>query len=288
MSKHLPDDREVSAPSNEIDAEDLSLKKLSEAYAGLLGTTDSDIEEESEEEEVVFSDVVAPGRTALPSEQRNDDDAECGNGGSHARIAPSLQRKETEETGEPEGEIGDAAADPHCEITPRSLLEAMLFVGNPEGGPLSARKIASRLRGVSPKEVSQLADELNATYAVEGCPYAITSTAEGYRLVLREEFAGLRDKFYGRVRQARLSQSAVDVLALVAYQQPLTREQVDHLRGKSSSAILSQLVRRKLLRIERPDEKPRVPRYFTTDRFLQLFGLETLQDLPQHQEMESE
>ena len=80
----------------------------------------------------------------------------------------------------------------------------------------------------------------------------------------------MRNRFYGRIREARLSQAAIDVLALVAYQQPITGEKLGRLRGKPSSHMLAHLVRRGLLRIERPDPKRRISHYRTTDRFLKL------------------
>jgi len=73
-------------------------------------------------------------------------------------------------------------------------------------------------------------------------------------------------------------------LALVAYHEPLTRDEVGRLRNTPSGAVLSQLVRRQLLRQERSEAAPRVVRYRTTQRFLDLFGLESLADLPQSQD----
>jgi segregation and condensation protein B len=70
------------------------------------------------------------------------------------------------------------------------------------------------------------------------------------------------------------------VLAVVAYNEPLTTDEVNRLRGTASGAILSQLVRRELLRVDRPDEQPRTPRYSTTERFLKLFGVKSLAELP--------
>ena len=96
----------------------------------------------------------------------------------------------------------------------------------------------------------------------------------------------MRDRFHGRIREARLSQAAIDVLAVVAYQQPLTAEQIGRLRGKPCSHVLSQLVHRGLLRIERKPGKRRTVQYFTTDRFLDLFGLQTLADLPRSEELD--
>ena len=177
---------------------------------------------------------------------------------------------------------GDAAFESvqQCDITPRSILEAMLFVGHPNNVPLTSQRVASMMRGVRPQEVDELVVELNDHYQRQGCPYTIESVGAGYRMVLREEFGSLRNHFYGRVKAAKLSQAAIDVLAIVAYKQPMTRQQVDQLRGKPSGGLLSQLVRRELLRIERTETKPRLTHFRTTDRFLQLFGMESLEDLP--------
>ncbi|OHB68768.1 MAG: hypothetical protein A2V70_01890 [Planctomycetes bacterium RBG_13_63_9] len=162
----------------------------------------------------------------------------------------------------------------------------MLFVGNRDGRPLSAAQAAELMRGVEPEEIPGLVDELNRRYTANGCPYHIANDGSGYRFLLHSAFHRLRSRFYGRVREARLSQAAVDVLAVVAYQQPLTSEQIGQLRGKPSSHVLSQLVRRGLLRIERRDPKRRTASYFTTDRFLELFGMESLDDLPQSEELD--
>ena len=78
----------------------------------------------------------------------------------------------------------------------------------------------------------------------------------------------------------------IDVLAVVAYQQGCTRQDIEKVRGRPSGAILSQLVRRRLLRIERPDKKPRTPRYFVTQRFFDLFGLASIDELPQSHDVD--
>jgi segregation and condensation protein B len=173
-----------------------------------------------------------------------------------------------------------------CDVSPGNILEAMLFVGDPDNEPLTSKQVSSLMRGVRPQEIDQLVLELNALYAEEECPYHVRSVGAGYRLVLRDEYTGLRDNFYGRIKEAKLSQAAVDILAIVAYRQPLTRAQIDALRGKPAGATLSQLVRRQLLRIERTSEKPRVTRYYTTDRFLTLFGLQDLGELPQSEDLD--
>ncbi|GIW94548.1 MAG: transcriptional regulator [Pirellulaceae bacterium] len=180
-----------------------------------------------------------------------------------------------------------AEVDAACPLTPRSILEAILFVGHPENRPVESRQIARLMRGVRPEEIDELVRELNEIYAAERCPYEIRSVGSGYRLELRPEFAPLANKLQGRQKAARLSQAAIDILAIVAYQQPITRDAIDQLRGKPSGAILNQLVRRRLLQVERAVvDGRRVRQFRTTERFLQLFGLESLDELPQSEDMD--
>jgi segregation and condensation protein B len=146
--------------------------------------------------------------------------------------------------------------------------------------------VASLMRGVRPAEIDSLVRELNRDYAARNCPYTIVAEGAGYRLTLREPLARLRDQFYGRARRARLSQAAIEVLAAVAYTAPITADEVSRLRGMASGHILLQLVRRQLLRLERDADRPRQARYSTTDRFLELFGLSSLDDLPRSSDLE--
>jgi segregation and condensation protein B len=146
---------------------------------------------------------------------------ESAENGSDVRHAPDAQSR-------------DSAAG--FELSPRSILEALLFVGGPASEPLSARRIASLMRGVRPAEIDALIRELNQDYRRRNCPYTIADEGAGYRLKLRDEFARLRDRFYGKARVAKLSQAAIEVLAAVAYRAPLTLEEISRLRGKSGGS----------------------------------------------------
>jgi segregation and condensation protein B len=201
--------------------------------------------------------------------------------------APPSEEETQPDQQQPEVETAQAnSEEDNCPIEPRTILEAMLFVGSRDNQSLTAARAAELMRGVEEDEIGQLVTKLNERYAANGCPYRIVLEGTGYKLSLTEKHHGLRNRFYGRVRQTKLSQAAIDVLALVAYKQPLTAENVSQLRDKPSGHILSQLVRRGLLRIERKKTKRRTAQYFTTDRFLKLFELQTLEDLPQSEELD--
>jgi segregation and condensation protein B len=94
----------------------------------------------------------------------------------------------------------------------------------------------------------------------------------------------VRDKFYGKVKEVRLSTSVLEVLSILAYNQPATVEQLNELRGSACGAALATLVRRKLVNLDRGESKES-PRYSTTERFLKLFGLENLAALPRSEEL---
>jgi len=230
--------RKDKSPADEPKESPLSLSRLREAFAAMLGQEKQGAGSEEQ------------GATANPSPQP---------------LAPSPQR---------------------CEINPRSVVEAMLFVGRPDNRSLSSRELAAAMRGVSPAEIDATVRELNALYDADQSPYRIEETNTGYRLVLREEFERMRDKLYGRVREAKLSPAALEVMSIVAYQQPISVEEIDAIRDAPNGAALSTLVRRRLLRIDRPAEPGGKRQYSTTDRFLKMFGLESLNALPRSEELE--
>jgi len=204
--------------------------------------------------------------------------------GESSAHAAGEEEAEQQESREPSS--APAADEGQQPVEPRGIVEAMLFVGDAENRPLAARQMAALIRGVSPREVEEIVADLNQGYSDSDAPYEIVGGAAGYRLVLREKYAGLRDQFYGRVREARLSQAAIDVLAIVAYNQQVTKDEVERLRDRPSGPILNQLVRRQLLELHRAEDKKQPATYRTTGRFLSLFGLDSLEDLPRSRQLE--
>jgi segregation and condensation protein B len=186
---------------------------------------------------------------------------------------------------EADDELPDAGGD-GAAVTPRMIVEAMLFVGAADGRPLTSAEMAGQIRNVEPAEVDALAAELNAAYRADGAAYEIVSGVGGHRLQLREEYAPQREKFRGQVRAAKLTPAALEVLSVVAYRQGVTGEEINRLRGTQSYAILAHLVRRQLVRVERRAGLPRGARYHTTERFNRLFGVASPGDLPRSEDLE--
>lgn len=167
---------------------------------------------------------------------------------------------------------------------PKRIVEAFLFVG---GEPLTADRASEAIRGLTVTQFQEAIAELNRDYRQQGRPYVIQAKDHGYVLTLRPRFRPIIEKLYGGVREARLSQQAVDVLSLVAYRQPVTRQEVDGVRGAESGALIRQLVRRGLIAVVgRGQANQRDVAYGTTPRFLELFGLRNLDDLPQTQDLQ--
>ena len=184
-------------------------------------------------------------------------------------------------------EADDLSVEGQCPVTPQSILEAVLFVGRPDGGAISATEIASLMRGVETSEIQGLVDALNAEYQRSTSALRIVELGSGYKMQLCDDLSFIVDRFHGRMRDFRLNQDSVDCLALVAYQPGISREQLDEQRGRSSGSVLNQLVRRQLLEMRREGEgKQPTRRYFPTDRLLSLTGLASLEDLPQVEEHE--
>lgn len=177
--------------------------------------------------------------------------------------------------------------DPPPAATPPShvrILEALLFVG---GAPLTAARACEIVRDLTPAQFTQTLDQLNRDYRRQGRPYLIQAQGSGYVLVLRPRYQAVREKLYGGPREARLSAVAIDVLAVVAYRQPAGKQEIDNLRGADSGTLLRQLVRRGLIAVvHRAEAELREVLYGTTARFLELFRLKDLDDLPQTQDLQ--
>jgi segregation and condensation protein B len=196
-----------------------------------------------------------------------------------------------ERGGDPtENEIGATGSDVPIAATGTEtpppmhrIIEAMLFIGGP---PLTAVRAGEVIRSLTEEQLREVIAGLNRDYRRQGRPYRIQSRQQGFELALLGRYRSVLDNLYGSVREARLSPAAIDVLSLVAYRQPVTRQEVESLRGADSASPLRQIVRLGLVAVQRGDAGNREVVYITTPRFLKLFHLTSLDDLPRTAELE--
>lgn len=157
------------------------------------------------------------------------------------------------------------------------IIEALLFAS---GEPISLDRL-SEASGIEPETVVKLIDRLERKYNVSDSAIRVLRLENSYQLSTREEYAPYIKRAMENKRQARLSPAALEVLAVVAYNQPVTKAFVEQVRGTDSSGVINTLVERELLyeagRLELPG---RPITYKTTDNFLRCFKLESLAQLP--------
>jgi segregation and condensation protein B len=161
---------------------------------------------------------------------------------------------------------------------PIEVVEALLFASDV---PLEAERIREVLDLENVAAARGLVDELIARYETEPRGLAIVQVGGGYRMVTRPELAPWLVRLARARTRVRLSRPALETLAIIAYKQPVSRPELDAVRGVNSDAVLDNLLERRLIRIGGRKEAPGRPfLYETTREFMVAFGLRDLNDLP--------
>jgi segregation and condensation protein B len=159
----------------------------------------------------------------------------------------------------------------------KRIVEALILAGRE---PLSAARLAQAVPRLAPARARELALELRADYEREGRGFELVEVAGGFQVRTRPELAELVQRLE-QERPARLSRAALETLAVIAYRQPATRAEIEHVRGVEAGPVLRSLLERHLVRIAGHRDVPGRPMlYGTTRRFLEVFGLASLEDLP--------
>jgi len=155
-------------------------------------------------------------------------------------------------------------------------VEALLFVAEE---PLPPKKIAEII-GSDSKEVRRVLLELQQEYAKKEHGLQIVEIAKGYQFSTKPEMAGVVEKMFAGEKSYTLSQAALETLAIIAYRQPVTRIDIEAIRGVKVGAVLETLQKRRLIRsVGRKDAPGRPVLYGTTKEFLRYFGLKDLSEL---------
>jgi segregation and condensation protein B len=157
-------------------------------------------------------------------------------------------------------------------------VEAVFFVSE---GALSVRRLAQLATLADSSEAVRIVDELNAAYDRDGSSFRIERAANGYLLLTRPVYAHWLGRLHQRQTAMKLSPPAMETLTVIAYRQPITRADIEAVRGVQCTEMLKQLMDRGLVRIAGEDNSLGRPYlYETTRKFLEVFGLRGLDDLP--------
>ena len=152
--------------------------------------------------------------------------------------------------------------------------------------PIPPKQIISILDENHNIDFSQIIDEINKEYAELNKGYRIEKIGGGYQLLSLSDYHPYIEKLHKGVKKNRFSKAAIETLSIIAYKQPLTRAEIEHIRGVDSAGVIRNLLEKGLISIKGRDKGlGKALLYTTTPIFLELFGLDTLADLPTLEEL---
>jgi segregation and condensation protein B len=164
------------------------------------------------------------------------------------------------------------------------IVEAILFASDV---PISQQKFKELISGTGVKDIRDAIQYLNRQYEEGGSALKIIEIAGGYQIVTREEYAPYLQKLYKGRTASRLTQRALETLSIVAYKQPITKQEIESIRGVNVDAVIKTLLERNLISIEGRQKAPGSPLlYGTTRYFLEYFALNSLDALPKLKEID--
>ncbi|MBN1902706.1 SMC-Scp complex subunit ScpB [Candidatus Sumerlaeota bacterium] len=165
----------------------------------------------------------------------------------------------------------------------KPIIESLLFS---TAEPLSANRISKMLDDIPTKNVRSIIAELSGEYGEPCHGIQIVEIAGGYQVATKPEFSSYILKLERRKKKSPLSTPALETLAIIAYKQPITRAEIESIRGVDSSGVIRNLTEMDLIKIVGKKEVVgRPPLYGTSEEFLRAFGLNRLSDLPSLKEL---
>jgi segregation and condensation protein B len=216
--------------------------------------------------------------TELMTDQQDNDAEETGR--PEAELTPIADEVPAEEAApESESPQPEEAAEQPFEIQPYRVVEAILFAAE---SPMPAPKIATVLGVGDARDVRKHIERLNGEYEAQGLSFRIENLAGGFQMLTLPAYNSWLKKLLRTRQETRLSPAALETLSIVAYKQPCTRADIEAVRGVAAGDLLNRLREMNLVKIVgRAEDLGRPMLYGTTKRFLEVFGLPSLDDLPQ-------
>ena len=196
----------------------------------------------------------------------------------------NTDREQADAVRDDETDAGEPVAGELTDQELKAIIEALLFSAP---APLSGRKLAELSGARDARAVRRIVKALGQDYDSQARAFTVEEVAGGYQLFTRPDFHPWVGKLHRREQEDTLSQAALEALAIVAYKQPITRAQIEDIRGVQSGYILRSLIEKSLVRVAgRSEALGRPLLYGTTGTFLELFGLPSLKELPKLEELQ--
>jgi len=166
----------------------------------------------------------------------------------------------------------------------KPVVEALIFASD---APITESRIKSIVEELSISQIQNIIDELNEEYQKSNHAFQISRIGGGYQLVTRHEYANYIKKYYKGRSKSKLSRAALETLAIIAFKQPISRPEIDAIRGVNSDGVVKTLLERNLIYISgRAESVGHALLYSTTNEFLQHFGINDISELPRPKEIE--
>ena len=164
----------------------------------------------------------------------------------------------------------------------KKIIEALLFAAK---NPLTQAQVNNVFEPETPN-LKEIVELLNKQYTSNDNSFIINKVAGGFQMVSKSEYEYFISKLYKKTARLRLSMAAMDSLAIIVYKQPISRYEIEAIRGVDSSGVLKTLLSHDLIKIKGRDVGPgRALLYKTTNKFLEYFGLDRLSDMPKLKEI---
>lgn len=166
----------------------------------------------------------------------------------------------------------------------KKIIEAIIFTSNK---PVTIKELKFYFKDIDTKELRTILKELIKDWDQAERGFSLVEVSNGYQLRTKSEYSDEIINFNKEIKKFRISKASLEVLAITAYKQPLTRLEIEQIRGVDCSGVINQLLDKRLLEIRGRKDVPGKPfLYGTTSEFLETFNLKNLKDLPTLQEIE--
>ncbi len=278
-----------------------SVDDLSEAYSNVVTESGNGKEEDSDqnnpdatddesldsepgtEQDEKLAEENSVDKEDIEEEQEQSVESESISGSTmETEVQPEDVDDSEDEDSEDSGNEEGISESESVEISTCSVIEAILFAADE---PVNARKLVEILNAGGVKEVKKHIKDLNKKYKKMDCAFRIEELAGGYQLLTLSAYKPWLSKLIKVRSESKLTSAAMETLSIIAYKQPIMRVEIENIRGVAAGEMIRQLIEKGMVKIVgRAEELGRPLLYGTTQKFLDIFGLGSLKDLPQPEE----